>query len=187
MIAVRCAALPLVLALGLSSTACAPRFTALAQGPVDQAAVRSLSPVYLSPLQIAFQPDYESAEVWADHTQAWSDAFHARVISASAGRDGHRVQLLPPGAAVASGLVIVVTVREVRKADLGFSGEHVVADVTLLDARSGKKALTATLDVSARRVAAGFEGYTFGGRVKFAFLNLADAIVDALDRGHFES
>jgi hypothetical protein len=53
-----------------------------------------------------------------------------------------------------------------------------------VEAATRKVVLTASRDVSSFR-ASGPEGYTFGGRIKFACLNLADAIAAALREGHF--
>jgi hypothetical protein len=164
---------------------CAPRYSVLAEGPTDAGAVRGLSPIFATSLQVAFQqPGWEPPEQWLDHVAAWNQAYLAGL--AKAGRDlgGRGVQHLPPGAAAPQGLVVTTTLRDIQRGASLMAGDKIVVDVVFVEAATRRPVLTATLEVGSFR-ASGPEGYTFGGRIKFALLNLADAVAVALRKGQF--
>jgi len=99
----------------------------------------------------------------------------------SAGARG--IQRLPPGSVAPQGLVVTATVREIQRGS-AMTGDKIVVDVSFVEASARRPVLTTTVEVSSIRMS-GPEGYTFGGRIKFACLNLADAIAAALREGRF--
>jgi hypothetical protein len=179
-----------VLLLALLVCAGCAHYAVLAEGPIDERAVRGLSPIFATDIQFAFPQVWESPDEWARHVAAWNEAYLAGL--AKAGRDvGNRgIQHLPPGAVAPQGLVVAATVREIRRGEVIMTDkmvgiiDKIVVDVAFIEASARRPVLTTTLEVKSTRMA-GPEGYTFGGRIKFACLNLADAIAAALREGRF--
>jgi hypothetical protein len=159
-------------------------YTVMAQGMPDERAVREVAPVRATAIEFAFQqPGWESDAEWNDHVRAWNEAYLAGLAKAGRGLGARQPQVLPPGTPASDGLVIAATVRDIQRSFM--TGDKIVADVVVFEAATRRTTLRATLEVSSNRLA-GSEGYTFGGRIKFACLNLADAIVDALRAGRFD-
>jgi hypothetical protein len=165
-------------------TGCVHRYAVISETVVNGAAVGSLSPVYATNIQFAFPQTWESEAEWTGHVSAWNEAYVAALTRA--GRDvGERgVQHLPPGAVAPQGLVVTTTVRAILRGN-GMDGDRIVADVAFVDAATQGTVLNATVEVTSFRPMGGPEGYTFGGRIKFACLNLADAVAAAVSEGHF--
>jgi hypothetical protein len=173
--------LAVVLALVLS-TGCA-RYSVVQQGPTDVRALQEMAPVRATAIQFAFPQEWESSSQWNEHVAAWNEAYLAGL--AKAGRDlgVRRPDFLAPGTIAPDGLVITSTVRQIQRGS-AMTGDTIVVEVVIVEAATRRITMSATLEVTSVRMA-GPEGYTFGGRIKFACLNLADAIVEALSEGHF--
>lgn len=171
----------LAVALVLCAGGCA-RWRVVAQSPVNPPAVQQAPAIAMAPLGFSLPPVVgESPESWNNHLRGWSDAFREEV-AARAERLGQRALLWPPpGAPIPDGVFVTTVVRAIDKGDFG-GYDAITADLTVIDARTRMTLLTATIETKNKR--GGWENYTFGGRVKLATLNLADAVIEALRLGY---
>lgn len=169
-----------LLGLSLVAAACASP-TAVIRQSEGSAALGGQTVVSVAPLEFQVPPP-EAPEQWTAHVTAWDQAYFD-VLGKSVAKLGvTSLVRLAPGEVAREGLVVVAVVRDILRGDY-MSGDRIIADVVIVDGTSGKPRIDARLDVDSRGI--GPEGYTFGGRIKFACLNLARAIAGALDRGTF--
>ena len=167
----------------VAAAGCGSSYRTVRQSAGDSGALRAARAIAVAPIEFRVPPP-ESPEEWAGHLAAWNAAYGEELVR-QAGAGGPPVQLLGPGEPAPGGVVVVAVVSDIRRGNY-MSGDHLVVDVDLLDAASRAPHLRATLDVSSFRATGGPEGYTFGGRIKFAVRNLAEAIAGALRSGTFQ-
>ncbi len=172
----------LAAAMALALCAGCAHYKVVAQSSIDAAAVRGAPAVAVAPLGFATAPvERETPESWAKHLRDWSEAFRERVEERAYHLGGRPLAFPAPGATVPYGALVTTVVRNITKGD--FAGyDEVTADVTVIDAQTRAQLLVATVTVKNNR--GGWENYTFGGRVKLATINLADAVVDAIRFGY---
>lgn len=171
--------LVLFAALLVGASGCGAAYRVLRQS--DGAAGVRGGVVSVVPLRFEVVPP-ESAEEWTAHVTAWDAAYLEALADGIKKLGVTSVQRLGPGEAAREGVVVVAVVNEIIRGNY-MSGDQLVADVQILDAASGQPRLTAQLQVGSRGT--GPEGYTFGGRIKFASVNLGEAIAEALEHGAF--
>jgi hypothetical protein len=144
------------------------------------AALTSAPAVYVLPLSVEAQPAEEPVR-WMERISAWSSAYLEYLVG-HADKAGRAVVAVAPGQPVGPGLLVAAHVIDIRRA--AFMGlDDITADVQFLDPRTGGVVFAARVRANSRR--AGWENYTFGGRVKNCSINLANAILFALANGHF--
>jgi hypothetical protein len=171
--------------LALVVAGCTPFYVAKKQQARDAAAVKGAPSFTVMPLQMKFRPpaDWESPAEWAQHVAAWQQLF-AEELESKVG--SARIRWAKDGTPPA-GLLVTVAVHEIIRGGSFAGGFDVLrSEVTITTPGAGEPLYTALVESNQQRygMIEGNRGFTFGGRIGNAAVNLADAIAEAIATGH---
>ncbi len=143
----------------------------------DPAALGGATRFYVAEPKWDFDQKLESAEAWTRHVFLWNQAFVERLQSKSS-----RVTIVADGRAPKDGIAVTVSIVSLTKNPSLYMGhDHLHVRLIFQDVVRNLTVLDTDIDVDSS--GAGPLGYTFGGRIKSAVLNLAASLAGIINRG----
>jgi len=143
----------------------------------DAHALQSASEFHVKPVKIdvSVDPRWEIEKSdWDQKLREWSSAYMEELVKSK----GRRCYELAPGTASSSGAIIELQVLDLEIGHhslFSYAPAKLFGMLTITDAKSGR--LIYRAKAKGETTGAGYEAYTTGGRVKFALLDVARAVL----------